>query len=91
MAINTSFSMHLQNFPNTCFVLPWVPETFLARFPVSVSRPSANTETSRRTREKPLVPRVVLYQKVNLFALGFRKPVLNFPSQIGIQLCDRDS
>ena len=31
------------------FGLPWVPETFLARFP-------ANTENSRRTREKPLVP-----------------------------------
>ena len=30
-----------------------MPETFLARFPVSV-----NTENSRRTREKPLVPRV---------------------------------
>ena len=58
---------------------PWVPETFLARFPVSVKslqwparkvfsrgfglrsklcRPSANTENFRRTREKPLVPRV---------------------------------
>ena len=45
---------------------PGVPETFLARFPVSVKsrlrcswlRPSANTENSRRTREKPLVPRV---------------------------------
>ena len=44
-----------------------MPETFLARFPVSVKslclrpkmcRPSANTENSRRTREKPLVPRV---------------------------------
>jgi len=55
--------------------LPWMPATFLARFPVSVKsfivtraksfwprpktcRPSANTENSRRTREKPLVPRV---------------------------------
>ena len=58
--------------------LPWVPETFLARFPASVKslfsrafaargfgprpkmcRPSANTENFRRTREKPLVPRVI--------------------------------
>ena len=46
--------------------LPWVSETFLAQFPVSVQsdprpkicRPSANTENSRRTREKPLVLRV---------------------------------
>ena len=50
--------------------LPWVPETILARFPVSLKsivtrglrlkmrRPSANTENSRLTREKPLVPRV---------------------------------
>ena len=37
-------------------VVPWVPETFLARFPMCW--PSANTENSRRTREKPLVPRV---------------------------------
>ena len=45
--------------------LPWVPRTFLARFPVSGFwfllrrswlRPTA--ENSRRTREKPLVPRV---------------------------------
>ena len=47
-------------------------ETFLARFPVSVKpcrgfglrpkmcRPSASTDNSRRTREKPLVPRVQL-------------------------------
>ena len=58
--------------------LPWVPETFLARFPASVKslfscafaacgfgprpkmcRPSADTENFRRTREKPLVPRVI--------------------------------
>ena len=48
--------------------VPWVPETFLARFPVFAARgfglrpkmyrPSANTENSRRTREKPLVTRV---------------------------------
>ena len=38
--------------------MPWVPETFLARFPVSVK--SANTENSRYPREKPLVPRVVV-------------------------------
>ena len=42
--------------------VPWVPETFLTQFPVSVLRrswlrPSANTENFRRTREKPLVPR----------------------------------
>ena len=54
-------------------MLPWVPETFLARFPVLSSlysdpplvaskmcRPSANTENSRGAREKPLVPRVEL-------------------------------
>ena len=47
-----------------------MPETFLARFPVSVEsysdpllrpkmcRPSVHTENSRRTRERPLVPRV---------------------------------
>ena len=51
--------------------LPWVLATFLARFPVSVTargfrlwpkmwRPSANTANFRRTREKPLVPRVVM-------------------------------
>ena len=49
-------------------ILPWVPETFLARFPRrSWLRPtaeavsafySANTENSHRRREKPLVPRV---------------------------------
>ena len=47
--------------PSSTWSLPWVPETFLARFPVSVKktcRPSANTETSRRTLEKPVVPRV---------------------------------
>ena len=54
------------------FGQPWVPETFLARFPVSVKSLVAsaygrrcvglrpNTENSRRTREKPLVPRVPL-------------------------------
>ena len=31
-------------------------------------RPSANNENSRRTREKPLVPRVLLAPSVNLFA-----------------------
>ena len=51
--------------------LPWVLATFLARFPVSVTargfrlwpkmwRPSANIANFRRTREKPLVPRVVM-------------------------------
>ena len=41
--------------------LPWVPETFLARFGLrpKMCRPSANTENSRRTREKPLVPRLM--------------------------------
>ena len=50
-----------------------MPETFLARFPVSGFRfpwlrPSANTENSRRTREKPLVPRVhqQLFSLVNM-------------------------
>ena len=48
--------------------VPWVPETFLARFPVfaasgfglrpKMCRSSANTENSRRTGEKPLVTRV---------------------------------
>jgi len=56
-------------------LLPWVPETFLARFPVfsrgfaargfglqpKMYRPSANTKNSRRTREKPLVPKVMIY------------------------------
>ena len=43
--------------------LPWVPEVFLARFPVSVmsllqcQRPSAAISVCR-AREKPLVPRV---------------------------------
>ena len=41
-----------------------MPETFLARFPVSlISQPKAedvcDTENSRRMREKSLVPRVV--------------------------------
>ena len=50
---------------------PWVPETFLARFPVSASplvasaycrscRVSANTENSHRTRKRPLVPRILI-------------------------------
>ena len=52
-----------------------MPETFLARFPVSVGRRcvglhSANTENSRRTREKPLIPRVV-----ELYIEGKRKPL----------------
>ena len=43
-------------------VLPWVPETFLARFPVfcrgfglqpKMCQPSVNTENSHRTAEKP--------------------------------------
>ena len=41
-------------------VLPWMPESFLARFPVSVKslkRPVASA-FGHRTREKPLVPRV---------------------------------
>ena len=46
-----------------CNNLPWVPETFLARFHIfglwpKMCRPSANTENSCCTREKPLVPRV---------------------------------
>ena len=43
--------------------LPWVPETFLARFPVSAYG-RANTENSRHTREKPLVPRVLKRSRV---------------------------
>ena len=54
--------------------VPWVAETFVARFPVSVmlrrswfgpvakvvaALISISTENSRRTREKPLVPRVI--------------------------------
>ena len=44
--------------------VPWVPETFLARLVASAygrrrCRPSAHTENSRRTPEKPLVPRVL--------------------------------
>ena len=44
-----------------------MPETFLARFPVSV-----NTENSRRTREKPLVPRVVYRLKENFVKMQIR-------------------
>ena len=45
---------------------PWVPETFssaVSRFFLAASPlvASANTENSRRTREKPLVPRVMIY------------------------------
>ena len=48
-----------QNFHPAKCSMPWVPETFLAQFPVSkMCRPSANTGNSGRTREKPLVPRV---------------------------------
>ena len=61
----TLTQLEAYGFESSALDLPWVPETFLARFPVSVKssrktsrRPSANTETSRRTREKPLVPRV---------------------------------
>ena len=64
-------------------VLPWVPETFLARFPVSVAsvglRP--NTENSRRTREKPLVPRVTLsWQTLIIFRIYFIDTKLDFVS-----------
>ena len=44
--------------------VPWVPEAFHARFPVSVksklmsSARGRRNEAPRRTREKPLVPRV---------------------------------
>ena len=47
-----------------------MPETFLARFPVSVGLHSANTENSRRTREKSLMPRVV-----ELYIEGKRTPL----------------
>ena len=53
-------------------MVPWAPETFLARFSVFFSRgfglrpkmcrPSANNENSRRTREKPLVLRVLVWE-----------------------------
>ena len=69
--------------PSIIVPLPWVPETFLARFPVSVKslaspargfglrpkmcRPSANTENFLRTREKSLVPRVLSPALPNLW------------------------
>ena len=37
-------------------------------------RPSANNENSRRTREKPLVPRALLAPSVNLFAAYAYRP-----------------
>ena len=49
-------------------MIPWVPETFLGRFPVSVksvfsrgfaARGSGQHRNFLRTREKPLVPRVI--------------------------------
>ena len=68
--ITTFFSIIFCHLPVVVYILtstasrslPWVPETFLARFGFGLRpktcRPSANTENSRRTREKPLVPRV---------------------------------
>ena len=54
-------------------MVPWVPETFLARFSGFFSRlrPSANNESSRRTRQKPLVPRVLVRELL--------APVKGFP------------
>ena len=60
------YPLHSQTYEDMSVChLPWVPEIFLVRFPVSVKslrpkmcRPSANTENSHRAREKPLVPRV---------------------------------
>ena len=46
------------------FSVAWVPETFLARFPVLSSLYSDPRENSHRTREKPLVPRVLFQSDV---------------------------
>ena len=46
------------------FSVAWVPETFLARFPVLSSLYSDLRENSHRTREKPLVPRVLFQSDV---------------------------
>ena len=64
-------------------LVPWMPETFLARFPVfrflsKMCRPSANTENSRCTREKPLAPRVSVWEKGEKIERGFFHP---FPKQ----------
>ena len=40
---------------------PWVPETFSSAVSRFFLAASANTENSRRTREKPLVPKVMIY------------------------------
>ena len=48
-------------FPLPSFSFPLPIPHFL------MCRPSANTETSRRTREKPLVPRVVEAKNVTEF------------------------
>ena len=52
-------------------MVPWVPETFLARFSGFFLAPSANNESSRRTRQKPLVPRVLVRELL--------APVKGFP------------
>ena len=63
-----SQSMRQKRYLESCLwqMVPWVPETFLAPFPVSLwpkmCQPLANTENSCRTREKPLVPRVGKWQ-----------------------------
>ena len=44
--------------------MPWVPETFLARFPVLSSLYSDPRENSHCTLEKPLVPRVLFQSDV---------------------------
>ena len=46
------------------FSVAWVPETFLARFPVLSSLYSDPRKNSHRTREKPLVPRVLFQSDV---------------------------
>ena len=46
------------------FSVAWVPETFLARIPVLSSLYSDPRENSHRTREKPLVPRVLFQSDV---------------------------
>ena len=54
--------------------LPWVPK---------MCRPSANTENSRRTREKPLVPRVIygvhLRTKITENKIQFEVQKLDYP------------
>ena len=69
-------SIYLSIYLETLTTLPWVPETFHARFPVSVKSykwPARKAfkdmsacgrhpaKAPRRAREKPLVPRVLIH------------------------------